>query len=196
MKRLFVVAAIATLAMLGATPAFAHGHRAVGEVEFTVGWAVEPAIAGQPNAVQLIVERDGAPVEGAEETLQVDVTLGDESTGKLPLRTVFDAPGEYRADLIPTATGGYTFHFTGKVGDEDVDQSFTSPKDGFDEVEGTSDIAFPDQAPTSSELAQRLATAEKAADDANSAAGLGRILAIVAIALAVVAFIAGRRKSA
>ena len=149
-------------------PAFAHGHRGQGDLEFTVGWANEPALVGQPNAVQLIIEHDGAPLEGAEKTLKVTVSIGDQSTDPMELRTVFDAPGEYRADLIPTVVGGYTFHFTGTAGGEKVDQTFVSPKDGFDEVDGTTDIAFPKQAPTTTELAEKLASVERKAADADA----------------------------
>lgn len=186
-RAVVVLSACAAVLILAAAPAFAHGTREQGPLSFTVGWANEPALVGQPNAVQLIVERDGQPVEGAENTLKVTVSLGDESTDPLALRTVFDAPGEYRADLIPTVVGGYTFRFTGTIGGTRIDQSFTSPKDGFDEVEGASDIAFPKQAPTNTELAEKLAAVEREAADAKDAAALPRTIGIVAAVIGLIA---------
>lgn len=182
-----VVLACAAVVMMVSAPALGHGHREQGSLSFTVGWSSEPAFVGQPNAVQLRVERNGQPVEGAESTLKVTVSVGDETTDPLDLRTVFDAPGEYRADMIPTVVGGYTFRFTGKIGDTDVDQSFTSPEDGFDEVTGTSDIAFPKQAPSTTELAEKLAAVERDAADAKNAVTFPRVIGIVAAVISVVA---------
>lgn len=195
MKRFLgvVVAALAALSI--APPVLAHGERAVGQLSFTVGWANEPALVGQPNAVQLFIERDGQPVEGAEDSLNVTVSLGDETTDRLKLRTVFESPGEYRSDLIPTVVGGYTFHFRGTVDGDAIDESFTSPKDGFDEVSGTSDIAFPDRAPTTTELAERMADVEDEVDDATSSVALPRTLSIVAIVLGALGLAAGLRRA-
>jgi hypothetical protein len=186
MKRVgALVLACAAIVMIGAAPALAHGHRGQGDMEFTVGWAIEPALVGQPNAVQLELVHDGAPVAGAEKTLKVTVSIGSESTDPLQLDTVFDSPGEYRADVIPTVIGGYTFHFTGTVDGEKVDQTFVSPKDGFDEVEGTSDIAFPKKAPTNTELAEKLASVQREAADANTAAVRARFIGFVGVLIAI-----------
>jgi hypothetical protein len=186
MERFFVVVAACAVAMVATgAPAFAHGTRGQGDMEFTVGWANEPALVGQPNAVQLHIEHDGAPLEGAEQTLKVTVGIGDQTTDPMELRTVFDAPGEYRADVIPTVVGGYTFHFTGTADGEKVDQTFVSPKDGFDEVEGTTDIAFPKQAPTSTELAEKLASVERKAADADASASRARFIGFVGVLIAI-----------
>ena len=187
MNRFFVLLCTCAIVVLGAgAPASAHGHRTVGPVEFTVGWASEPAFAGQPNAVQLFIEQDGEPVEGAENSLKVAVSIGGETTDPLALRTVFESPGEYRADMIPTVVGGYTFRFTGTVKDAKVDESFTSPKDGFDEMKGTADIAFPKQAPSTTELSEKLAAVQRDADDAKGAVALARILAIGGLVIGVI----------
>jgi hypothetical protein len=188
MKRIFVIGAacVMTLVVLGA-PALAHGHRAQGDMEFTVGWANEPAFAGQVNAVQLHLEHDGQPVEGAEDALKVTVAIGDRTTDPLKLEPAFDSPGEYRAPLIPTVVGGYTFHFTGTVDGEKVDQSFTAPKDGFDEVEGTSEIAFPKKAPSTTELDEALASVRTEAREAKDAIALPQWIAIIGVVLGALA---------
>lgn len=193
---LVVVVSAAASAVLAAAPvALAHGERAVGPFTFTVGWANEPALVGQPNGVQLFVERDGQPVEGAQDSLDVTVRLGDETTDRMNLRTVFDSPGEYRADLIPTVVGGYTFRFQGTIAGEAIDESFTSPEDGFDEVTGTADIAFPKQAPTTTELAERVVDVEDEAEDASSSVALPRTLSIVAIVIGALGLAAGLRRA-
>lgn len=189
MKRFFcALALLLALGMLVSAPsAHAHGTRQVGDVEFVVGWAEEPAFVGFKNAVQLFLAGpDEEPIEGAEETLEVEVSLGDAKTERLALRTVFESPGEYQADLIPTAPGGYTFRFVGELDGEDIDESFTSPEDGFDEVEGTGDVAFPNQAPSTSELVERLeAIDQETRDDLM----LPRILGIAGVVLGLVALI-------
>lgn len=198
MRRLLSFLVLLAMAALPAGTARAHGHREVGEQEWTIGWAVEPALVGQPNAVQVFLAQiGGSPVEGAEKDLEVEVTIGDETTDPLELRTVFDSPGEYRADLIPTVPGDYTFHFTGELEGEKVDESFTASKDDFSLVESTGDLAFPKQAPTNAELAERLETVENTANDASDAIAMPRVLAIVAIVLALVAIaVAARSRKA
>jgi hypothetical protein len=57
-----------------------------------------------------------APVEGLESTLQVEVTHIPTSVSKvMSLRPVFGEPGQYTADLIPSAPGQYRFRFFGAV---------------------------------------------------------------------------------
>lgn len=191
--RVLVVVAVAAPAALGwgAGPAHAHGQREVNGISWTVGWAEEPAFVGFRNAVQLFLVRPGTeePVEGAEETLEVEVGLGDETTERMPLRAVFDSPGEYRADLMPTAPGGYTFRFVGEVAGESVDESWTSPEDGFDVVEGTSQIAFPNPAPANAELAERIDAVEETAQDARDGLTLPRILGVAGVVLGLVALV-------
>ena len=58
----------------------------------------------------------GIPVEGLAETLQVEVTHVPSGASRImDLRAVFQAPGDYTADLIPTApwgisNTGFRFH--------------------------------------------------------------------------------------
>jgi hypothetical protein len=198
MKRLpcaFAVLGIsATLALGWSSSAYAHGTRQVGDVEFVVGWAEEPAFVGFRNAVQLFLAGpDEEPIEGAEETLDVEVSLGETSTEHLELRTVFESPGEYQSDLIPTAPGGYTFRFVGEIDGEAIDESFTSPEDGFDEVQGTGEVAFPNEAPSTSELTERLEGVEATANEAKDDLNLPRILGLVGVVLGLVALIVAAR---
>lgn len=186
MRRVPVFFALVALAAVPAGTAFAHGHRDVDALEWSVGWAVEPALVGEPNAVQLSLSPS---VEGAEKKLKVVVSIGSQESDPLGLEPVFDSPGEYRAEIIPTVPGDYTFHFTGELGGDEVDQSFTASKDDFDLVEGTGDLAFPKKAPSNAELAERLESVDKTAGDAKEAAAMPRTLAIIGIVLALIAIV-------
>jgi hypothetical protein len=81
-------------------------------------------------------------VEGAEETLQLEVTFGDQSK-VLRLRSVFGEPGHYTADLIPTMPGDYSFRLTGTINGTEIDEVFSSADGEFSTVEPIEDIQFP-----------------------------------------------------
>jgi len=68
----------------------------------------------------------------------------------------FGEPGDYRAFFIPTAPGAYTFKLTGSLGGKKIDQSYTSGKDGFDEIVDQSEAQYPAPEPTGSQLTTRL----------------------------------------
>ncbi len=184
--------------------ALAHEHRQIGPFEMVIGWADEPAFVGFKNGVQLILAAADKPVVDLGDTLKVDVLFGNEKTGPLPLHPVFGKtfgrPGDYRAPLIPTRAGTYTFHFVGTIKDEKVDQSFTCSEKTFNCVDDTSGIEFPAKDPSRAELAGRVerlgprieavqATATEAKDEATT----GRTLAIVGIVLAAGALVASFR---
>jgi hypothetical protein len=147
-------------------PAGASGHAAVqvGEFHLHVGWAGEPAYAGQPNAVEVFVaDHDDQPVTDlSADALKVVVSTGGQDSPTLTLAPAFDleegfgTPGEYAADLMPTVPGEYTFHFTGSVHDQPVDASITSGEETFSSVVGSSDIEFPVKVPTLADVATRL----------------------------------------
>jgi hypothetical protein len=69
---------LTTLVML-ADPAAAHEERDVGGFTLAVGFGQEPAYAGQPNSVQMILSRAGKPVTDLGDTLSVSVAFGDQS---------------------------------------------------------------------------------------------------------------------
>jgi hypothetical protein len=138
--------------------ASAHEEKQVGKVTLEIGWAQEPAFAGLPNAVQLSLRMGEEPVEKAALTAVVVFGEPDATTrtDPLPLDPVAGAPGEYRAFVIPTRPGTYTFEITGKVGGKNIDETFTSGKQTFDEVLNPGEAQFPEQDPTQGELAERL----------------------------------------
>jgi hypothetical protein len=158
------IAAGLLLALALAPAATAHTPQEVGEFHLEIGWLTEPALVGQPNAVQLAIRNhDETPVTdlGADD-LKVTVSTGGQDSAALPLTPAFDAEegegplGEYHAELIPTAPGEYSFHFTGKIHDTTVDLSVASGEETFDAVVGSSDLEFPVKQPTLTEVGTRL----------------------------------------
>ena len=213
---IFAAASALTLVMLTAAPAFAHEGRKLGDLEMEVGWGTEPALAGQPNSALVLLVHHGEPVVDLGDTLEFEVTFGDQ-TQQFPIEPFFEpgefgTPGDYRAWFIPTRPGQYMFHFFGTIDGEEVDETFTPGPGGFEEVESPRSIQFPEQEPTTGELAERIdrevprltssigdvqAAANTAADDASSAKTFGLIGVIVGAAgllVAIVALVASRRR--
>jgi hypothetical protein len=156
-----IAVAIFTVALAAiAAPAAAHEQHGQGDLSMVVGFGTEPAYAGQPNSVQLILEHDGEPVTDLGNTLDVEVEFGDQTTA-LELEPFFGpgygTPGDYRAWFIPTTPGRYTFHLFGQIEGEDVDEAFTSGPDTFSDVLDPAEIEFPEvNAPSTAELATRI----------------------------------------
>ncbi|MGA9159368.1 MAG: hypothetical protein WB297_00695 [Actinomycetota bacterium] len=216
-RRFSAAALAAALVLLGATPALAHEERAVGDLDMEAGWGTEPAFAGEVNSVQLLLSHGGKPIVDLGDTLDLEVMFGDLTT-TLTLEPFFGegegTPGDYRAWFIPTRAGRYTFHFSGTIDGEDVDETFTSGPSTFDDVENPRSVEFPVQDPTTGELADRIdrevprltssvddvqASAQAAADDASSARTLGLVGLIVGAAglvVAIVALVSSRRRKA
>lgn len=189
--RALAVVVTALIAMAVVQPAGAHETRETGEYTAVVGWANEPAYLGFPNAVNLrLSDPAGGPVEGLGDELQVEVLFGDETTGLMPLEAAFDEPGLYRADVIPTRAGTYSFHFTGTVGGEPYDETFTSGEDTFDQPKNTAEVSFPAQDPTNGELAQSIEQLQSEVGSGESGSpstagvigiGLGAVALLVAL---------------
>jgi len=190
---------VATMAAPGA--ALAHGSAGQGDLEMTIGFAEEPAYAGFPNAVQLVLTHDGAPVTDLGDGLRVEVSFGDQTSEPMPLVPWFEAggegtPGEYRAPFTPSQPGPYTFRFTGTVDGEEVDETMSSGPRTFSEVVDVASSEFPaTEAPSTQELADRIeqesgrtrdaaeaaARAASAASDAADAASSARTLGLIGL---------------
>jgi len=195
-----------TMLVLLAGPAAAHEEREVGGFHMAVGFGQEPAYAGQPNSVQLLLSKGDKPVTDLGDTLSVSVGFGDQSkdVSVEPFFEIgeFGTPGDYRAWFIPTRAGQYSFHLTGTIHGTKIDETFTSGPKTFDDAVSPADVEFPVQDPTNGELADRLdreiprleasiaavkSSAASAADDASSA----RNLALVGVVLGALGLIAG-----
>ena len=136
---IFAAASALTLLMLTAAPAFAHEGRKLGDLEMEVGWGTEPALAGEPNSVLSSWSTTANPWSISATRWTFEVTFGDQ-TQPFPIEPFFEpgefgTPGDYRAWFIPTRPGQYTFHFSGTIDGEEVDETFTSGPGAFDDVE-------------------------------------------------------------
>jgi hypothetical protein len=212
------IRAIAPLALVAgwliAAPATsAHTHVHVGEYELGIGWGVEPTYVGVPNLVELSIEDEaGDPVTDLKPgEITVVVSTAGQSTEPLSIEPQFvigefGEPGQYGADVLPTAPGDYTFTFAGTLKGETVDVTVSSGDDTFSPVQASTDVEFPVKVPTMAEVAERLqridgriqdattgaqASADAAVDAANRATqlgvgigGLGLVVAVIALAVA------------
>ncbi|TMB59532.1 MAG: hypothetical protein E6J49_15030 [Chloroflexi bacterium] len=180
-----VMTALIVLASLGiySGRAYAHERRMVGAYQFVVGWLTEPAYVGQLNALDLRVtdtrQNPAAPVSGLEKTLTADVAAGGLTPFPLAVTARFGTAGAYNGVVMPTVKGTYTFHITGKIDTTNIDEKFTSGPNTFGDIEDTAAVQYPQKVPVADELGKRLDAIQSGVDQT-------RILAIVAVALAVV----------
>ena len=193
-----VVASAIVLGLLGlgAAPAGAHEQRKVGAYQLTIGWESEPTYAGILNAVQLFIkDAKGNPVDdlGSPTSLQLTVSTGTKTSDPLDIEPSFDPDtnlgnhGEFDAAVIPTTPGTYTFHLTGTISGQKVDEKFTSSDKTFDDVQSATAVEFPSQDPSNGELAANLtrvnAREQRAADQAKSSHSLAVVALVAAIVL-------------
>lgn len=166
LRRLTTAAILGIVSVAAAAPAaLAHEQHQQGDLGMVVGFGTEPAYAGQPNSVQIVLVHDGEPVEDLGGTLSVEVSFGDEAT-VLELEPMFGEPGDYRGWFIPTRPGQYEFHFTGTVDGEEVDETFVSGPNTFSDVNNPADIQFPAVDPSNGELAERIEQETARSDEA------------------------------
>lgn len=160
-RSLVVVTLAAAVVDMSAFPAAAHVRRQVGKIVFEVGWVTEPAFAGLPNSIFLLLsDNRGRPITDLGDTLQVEVVFGDQRK-TLQVQPLADgddpgAPGTYGAELTPTRAGVYSFRFFGRVVNATVNQTFTSGGTTFDSVRELAETAFPVQDPSIAQLADKL----------------------------------------
>jgi hypothetical protein len=189
----------------------AHERRQVGTYVMRVGWADEPTYAGVKNAVQLLLsDTSGKPFTAIPEDLKVVVTFGTQKSSPLPFAAAFGKrygqPGDFRAAVIPTRPGNYTFHFIGSLPGQRIDQSFTSSETTFDSVQEATAIEFPAKDPSPGAMAEkmdrlgaRLETMQSTAQAGAAAAGQARLIGgaglLAGIAGIVLGLNAGRRRS-
>lgn len=200
--RVFVLSAVlAILVVVSAAPASAHEFRKVGKWNLVVGWGTEPAYAGFPNTVQMIItDQKDVGLADLGDTMKVDVTYSGKTT-TLSFEPFFEIGefgerGDYRAKIIPTRAGEYTFRLNGTIKGQAVDQTFKCSETTFDCMNDPSEVEFPEKDPSAAQLAERIdrtgsradAAAKSAADDASLAKTLGYVgigLGALALILAV-----------
>ena len=194
--RASLIALMSLILTIPAGPADAHEEREIGDLLVEVGWAVEPVYAGSANQVQMIVQKNGEAVEDAR--LEAEVIFGDPDgsarSGPIVLDPSFETPGDYLGSLIPTRPGTYTFHITGTVGGQTVDETFTSGEQTFDDVANPTEAQFPDQDPTNGELAQAIDRLSARVDEAGGGDSTALLVAIGSGVVALAALVLATRK--
>ena len=210
-----VVGAAVLLAGLAAAPASAHAERKAGRYSFVVGFGTEPAYAGQPNSLQVLISRDGKPatdLAGQLDGLMAHAYYGRRADAKaanqmMALEPYFGddwgTPGDYRSFFVPTQAGAYTFALRGKLGDQKIDLVVPSGPGTFGDVNDPAKAAFPAvKDPTTAQLAQRLdretarlngtvAAATAAQRTAQDRADQARLLALGGILVGLVGLVVG-----
>ena len=178
--------------------ASAHEQRDVGSYHFVVGFLNEPAIQDQMNSIDLTVTNpaDKSPVTGLEKTLKAEVIVGGNAKS-MPLTLANRGsalPGKYAGYFMPTATGSYTFHITGAINGQQVDQKFESGPNTFSDVEPLANYQFPDKLTDAATLQSQVGDAQSAATQSRTLGILGLIVG--AIGVAVGAYGLSRRREA
>jgi hypothetical protein len=155
-------AAVLTVALAGTIQA--HVLKDFGPYSVALGWVVEPTYVGQVNAVQVVVkDKQGKAVTDlADGDLKVIVSVSGQDSAALALNNKFDpdtglgVPGDYEAPITPTASGDYTFHLTGSIHGQAVDETATSSDSTFNSAVEATDIQFPNKLPSLTEITTSL----------------------------------------
>ncbi len=179
------------LALLATDQASAHGRRTLvnDKYEIVFGFLGEPAFTGGQNGIDLTVcqgkcdsNDDGSlknPIKDADKTMKAEVIFGSQ-TLPVELKPRFRADGKYNGYFFPSKAGEYTFHFTGTINGDKIDERVVSGKDGFNSVEDPK--LFP--AAGGSALDQQV-------KDANDKASSATTFGIIGIVVGVLGLIAG-----
>jgi hypothetical protein len=211
----FVLGTAVVLAALFAAPGSAHEEKTAGRYSFVVGFGTEPAYAGQPNSLQVIISRDGKPatdLAGQLDGLMAHAYYGRKADPKaenamMPLEPHFGGdwgtPGDYRSFFVPTQAGAYTFTLKGKLGDQKINLVVPSGPETFGDVNDPAKAAFPAVTdPSTAQLAQRLdrettrlngavAAATAAQRTAEDTADQARLLALGGLLVGIVGLVVG-----
>ena len=183
MNRLALGIGLAVLAFV--VPVTAHEKKVAGALDLVIGWGEEPAFTGARNSVIVTVADQHGPLKEPAASLSVEIVFGSERM-TLPLEPVFNSPHEFRAWLVPTRAGTYTFHVTGKVRGQGIDVTSTCGEKTFHCVEEASGIQFPVKDPSAGQLADRIDRAMPRAELATETAADARLLAIAAMGVSIV----------
>ena len=185
MKRALITVVVILMA---ASWAVAHETKAVGGMRLTVGWGDEPAFSGFRNFVEVdVADGAGHPVvDLGGGALSAEVSFGDEHI-PLSLVPARGQPGKFRAWIVPTRPGTYSFHVTGTIKGQPIDMTSTCSDTTFACVADVSDIQFPVKDPSAGQLADRITRELPRAEGAMEAAAGARTLAFAALAGVVVA---------
>ena len=203
MRKHFTFGSLALLVALVAivlttSSALAHEKRHVGNYTFVVGFLDEPAYANVKNSLDLTIcngtdcnytVQDATkvlsnPVNDADKTLKVEVSMGGSAPLALTLEPRWANPGKYNAYFLPTKVGDYTFHIFGTLNKSNINEKFTSSPTGFSPVEQVQ--AYP-SSPTDPEVAvlqNKVQSAQNSATTATTIGSIGAVLGVLGLVIA------------
>jgi hypothetical protein len=139
------LAALVSLVSVSMPQAFAHERQlyTIGDQDYliVIGSLNEPIFVDDKSGVDLRVLRadpnnpmnssaeGAAPVEGLEETVQVELAAGN-NTRVLQLEPAFGEPGAYEAPFYPTVATTISYRLFGTINNTPVDLTFTCTPTG------------------------------------------------------------------
>ena len=230
-RLLLVILFCLSIIILTSVPStWAHTHRVLTingqQVEFVVGWFVEPPYAGEINAVDFWAHyvnttcpqgtvSTSCPVYGLDQNLRVQIVTGGQSqTLSFSPNLSNDVPplfyGEYTANIEPVVPGSYSFTIFGTVGTTAVNETFTCGPTTFECVDPASEIQFPQPISSGTDLQAALSNAQSQISSLQSqlaqmqgtlqtafaVAGVGCTVGIIGVAAAAVAISRSRKQQA
>ena len=139
------LAALVPLVSVSTSQAFAHERQlyTIGDQDYliVIGSLNEPIFVDDKSGVDLRVLRadpnnpmnssaeGAAPIEGLEETVQVELAAGN-NTRVLQLEPAFGEPGAYEAPFYPTVATTISYRLFGTINNTPVDLTFTCTPTG------------------------------------------------------------------
>jgi hypothetical protein len=166
-----------------------HDAHVVGPYRLEVGWGEEPAFAGMRNAVAVEITdavRRVPVTDLGGGSLSAEVIFGDERV-VLPLRANPEHRNTFEAWIVPTRSGTYTFHITGRVNNQAIDLRSACSAQTFDCVLSSAELQFPTKDPSAGELAASIGRSAPRADRAFELASRAQTVSAVAAGVAILA---------
>lgn len=156
-----VAAAILALALVAVPTAAAHktAYTSDGKVKIVWGFLNEPAVTMTKTGLDLILTDNatGAPITGAETTLQAELHIGDEEKELTGFKPQFGKPGAYTDVITLTQPGLYVLHLSGTLNGTAIDVAVPAAH----EVEAIEETYFPETNATDhQDLAQKVSDLE------------------------------------
>jgi hypothetical protein len=137
MNKLTRALALFALVLLPLT-SFAHESRLYEingvQYEIVMGSLGEPIIVDDKTGVDVEIIRDGVPLSGVQEDLQVEMIAGD-TKKTVSLSPVWGAEGRYKSNFIVTVPTTLTYRLFGTLENTPIDLSFTCNPAGHPQSE-------------------------------------------------------------
>lgn len=172
-------------------PLAASAHETVTDQGYDIeyGWANEPVIINQPNAVVInITKHSGtttdttAPAAGVDVSgLVVAASYGGQNKTLALQPLGEDTPGQFVAPLMPTVAGKYTLQLSGQIDGNAIDTIQVEPE----EAQTADVVQFPKVPDAAAALSARVDAAQAQASTAQTIAVVGVVLGLIGTGIGV-----------